>query len=214
MLTARVRKLIQPQFPHLISLALYVCLSLVPLSQNALAFDSKDVAAIGAAFTTHVLLHETGHQVVGHSVGASPEMSLFTKKDGKFYSGLSTYENIPKESKLSCAAGGEWMAGYTFEYALQSYHRKPTTYNKALIFFGCTDFLVYTLRTNYLDQDNDTYDPNVIRAETGSSKEVLLGLVMARSFLNTYRVMNPDANCAPMIWLDKNSAALLLRFSF
>ena len=58
------------------------------------------------------------------------------------------------------------------------------------------------------------YDPNLIREETGLSKEALLSLVMAKSLLNTYRVFNENATFTPIIWVDKNSAALLLRFRF
>ncbi len=106
------------------------------------------------------------------------------------------------------------MAGYTFEYALQSYHREPTTYNKALMFFSCTDFFVYTLLANYVNPDNDMYDPNLIREETGLSKELLLSLVMAKPLMNIYRVVNRDANFTPMIWVDKKSAAFVLCFHF
>ncbi len=182
---------------------------------GTLAFDFEDAAAIGAAYTTHLFMHEIGHQVVAEEAGAdSPQMRFFTRKGGNFYPGLSTHKGIPQESKLPYAVGGERMAGFTFEYALQSYHRKPTTYNKALMFFSCADFLAYTLLANYVNPDNDMYDPNLIREETGLSKEALLSLVMAKSFLNAYRVMNPDARVIPMIWVDKESAALLLRISF
>jgi len=160
-------------------------------------------------------MHEMGHQVVAEEVGAdSPQMSFFTWKGGNFYPGLSTYKDIPDESKLPYAVGGERMTGFTFEYALQSYRRKPTTYNKALMFFGCADFLAYTLLANYVKPDNNTYDPNLIRQETGLSKEMLLSLVVAKSFLNAYRVMNQDARVIPMIWIDQESAALLLRIPF
>ncbi|GAG48033.1 unnamed protein product, partial [marine sediment metagenome] len=83
-----------------------------------------------------------------------------------------------------------------------------------LMFFSCADFLAYTLLANYVNPDNDMYDPNLIREETGLSKEVLLGLVLAKSFLNAYRVMNQDARVIPIIWIDKESAALLLCFRF
>lgn len=199
----------------LIAVSLTVWLCSVATGQNAWAFDFADVASIGAAYVTHLYLHEMGHQVVADEVEAdSPQMSFFTHKDGKFYPGLSTCKNIPDESILPYAAGGDRMAGYTFEYALQSYHRKPTTYNKALMFFSCADFLFYTLLANYVKPDNDKYDPNLIRAETGCSKEVLLGLVLTKSLLNAYRVMNPDAHFLPMIWVDKKSAALLICFKF
>jgi len=182
---------------------------------GTLAFDYEHAADIGAAYTTHIFLHEMGHQVVAEEVGAdSPKMSFFTRKGGTFYPGLSTHKSIPQESKLPYAAGGERMAGFTFEYGLQSYHRKPTTYNKALMFFSCADFLVYTLMANYGNPENDMYDPNLIREETGLSKEVLLSLVMARSLLNTYRVMNKDVKFVPLIWVDKESAALVFRIPF
>ena len=182
---------------------------------SAHASNLEDIASIGAAYITHIFLHEVGHQVVAEEVGAdSPKMHFFTMKDCKLYPGLSTFKNIPKESKLPYAVGGERMAGYTFEYALKSYHHGPTSYNKALMFFSGADFLAYTLLANYVHPDNDLYDPNLIRAETGLSKEALLSLVMAKSIMNTYRVFNEDATFIPMIAVDKTCAALMVRFHF
>jgi hypothetical protein len=187
----------------------------VCLVEKARAFDSADIASIGAAYTTHLFLHEMGHHVVAEEVGAdSPKMGFFAQRGGKLYPGLSTYKKIPEESRLPYAVGGERMAGLTFEYALQSHRRRPTTYGKALMFFSCADFLVYTVLGNYVHQDEDMYDPNLIREETGCSKELLLSLVMTRSLLNTYRVMNPSASFTPVIWADKNRAALLFQFKF
>ena len=199
----------------LIAANLIVWACSIALAESACAFDSADVASIGAAYATHIFLHEMGHHVVAQEVGAvSPQMNFFTQKGGKLYPGLSTCKSVPDKSRLPYAVGGERMAGYTFEYALQSYRSEPTTYNKALMFFSCADFLFYTLLANYVDPDNEMCDPNLIRAEIGCSKEVLLGLVMTKSLLNTYRVMNPDANFAPMIWVDRRSAALLFSFRF
>jgi len=182
---------------------------------DALGFDFRDISSIGAAYTTHLFFHEMGHQVVAEEVGAdSPKIGFFARKNGKFYPGLSTYRSINRQSKLPYAAGGYRMEGYTFEFALQSYHCKPTTYNEALIFFGCADFIAYTLLANYVHPDNDMYDPNLIRAETSLSKEALLSLVVAKSLMNTYRVFNENANFAPMIVLDKTSAAFAIRFEF
>ena len=192
-----------------------LCVLFMLLPPGALALDSTDVVSIGAAYTTHLFFHEMGHQVVAEDVGAdSPKMHFFAVKDGKLYPGLSTYKNIPKESKLPYAVGGDRMAGYTFEYALQSYHRNPSTYNKALMFFSCADFFAYTLLANYVHPENDMYDPNLIREETGLSKELLLSLVMAKSLMNTYRVFNENANFTPIIRVDKDSAAFMLRFEF
>ena len=198
--------------------ALLLIAVLLLFSSPASAFASEyaeDTAAIAAAFVTHLTLHEMGHQVVAEEAGAdSPKMQFFVRKNGKFYPGLSTYKDIPKESKLSYALAGERMAGHTFEYALQSYHRKSTTYNKALMFFSCTDFLWYTLLANYVHNDNDTYDPNIIRQETGLSKEMLLSLVMVKSIMNTYRVYNKDARFIPSIMVYQSSVAFVIRYDF
>jgi len=201
--------------PTMIGIAFVLSLFLMRPTPDALAFDFTDVAAIGAAYMTHLSLHELGHQVVAEEVSAdSPRMHFFTRKNGRFYPGLSTYKNIPKESKLPYAAGGDRMAGYTFEFALQSYHTKPTTYNKALLFFTVTDFVVYTLMANYWHPENDLYDPNLIRQETGLSKGAILSLVTAKSAMNAYRIMNPDATFFPMIWVDKKSAGFGIGFKF
>lgn len=82
------------------------------------------------------------------------------------------------------------------------------------MFFSCADFFAYTLLANYVDPDNDMYDPNLIREETGLSKSELLYLVTAKTLFNTYRVFNKDANFTPMIWVDKKSAAFVIRFHF
>lgn len=182
---------------------------------KAFGFQFKDILSIGAAYSTHLFLHETGHQAVATRVGAKQsEMHFFSNKQGNFYPGVSTYEDIPEKSKLPYAVGGDRTAGYTFEYALESYHKKPTTYNKALMFFSCVDFFAYTLLSNYIKTEADMYDPNLIREETGCSKEVLLSLVTAKTFLNAYRIVNPDFKVAPMILVDKTSATLMVRVPF
>ena len=187
----------------------------LPTPQIASALDPEDPAAIGLAYMAHLFFHELGHQVVADEVGAdSHRISFFTNKNGKFYPGVSTYKSIPKESKLPYAAGGERMASFIFEYALQSYRQEPTTFNKALMFFSGADFLAYTLLANYVHPDNDMYDPNIIRAETGFSKEMLLSVVAAKTLLNAYRVINEDANFTPIVWVDKNSAGIGIHFHF
>lgn len=187
----------------------------VKLIQPAHAFQFNDIVSIGAAYTTHLVLHEMGHQAVAQDAGATgSEMHFLTKKSGDFYVGLSTYQSIPEESRLPYALGGERMAGFTFDYALKSHRKQPTTYNKALLFFSGADFLVYTLVSNYLYPDARMYDPNLVRKETGCSKELLLSLVLGKTLLNAYRVANPKAHFAPEVWVDDKRAALLLRFPF
>jgi hypothetical protein len=198
-----------------IVVGLLLCLFLMNKGQTACAFGFKDVASIGAAYMTHLSLHELGHQVVAEDVGAdAPQISFFTRRNGTFYPGLSTYKDIPEQSKLPYAVGGERMAGFTFNYALDSYRYRPTTFNKALLFFSCADFFIYTLLGNYVHPENDLYDPNLIRKETGISKGALLSIVAVKSLLNTYRIVNEDARFFPMIAVDNKSAAFLIGFEF
>ncbi len=187
----------------------------MPSGKMAFAFDYTDIAAVGAAYLTHLGLHEIGHNVVAGEVGGdSNQMNFFKTENGNFFLGYSSSEGIPEESKLPYSIGGERMAGITFEYALQSYRKKPTTYNKALMFFSGTDFLWYTLYAYYVSPGNDSHDPNFIKEEMGCSKEALLSFAISKALLNTYRMYNEDANFVPMIALDKNSAVFLIRFSF
>jgi hypothetical protein len=202
----------RPTFVGTLSVLL---LALCTPDHGALAFDFEDLCSIGAAYTTHLVLHEMGHQIVAQEVGAvDSKVQFFTNRGGGLYLALSTYEDIPEKSKLPYALGGERMSGFTFDYALKSYRAKPTTYNKALMFFSSFDFLAYTVISNYIKDDTSMYDPNLVRKETGCSKGLLLGLVLGKSLVNAYRVMHPEANFAPVIWLDNKSAALLLRFPF
>ena len=137
--------------PILVAVGIMSLILFLPKGENASAFDIKDamtdVASIGSAYMTHIFFHELGHQMVADEVGVkSHQMKFFTTFKGNFYPGVSVHKNIPKESILPHAVGGERMAGYTFEYALQSYRRDPTTFNKALMFFSNVVFL----HTKYL----------------------------------------------------------------
>jgi hypothetical protein len=192
-----------------------VWLLLVRPAQPAFGFQLNEVISVGAAYTTQLVLHEMGHQVVAQDTGAvGSRMHFLSNKGGQFYLGVSTYDNIPSKSRLPYALGGERMSGFTFDIALKSYRENPTTYNKALLFFSGADFLAYTLLANYLHPNASMHDPNLVREETGCSKEVLLSLVLSKTLLNAYRVANPEVNFAPEIWVDDRSAALLLRFPF
>lgn len=198
-----------------IVVGLLVCLFWMGNAQTAFGFGLRDIGAISGAYITHLGLHELGHQVVAEEVGAeSPEMNFFTRRNGRFYPGLSTYKDIPEQSKLPYAVGGERMAGFTFDYALDSYRYQPTTFNKALLFFSCADFFIYTLLGNYVHPENDLYDPNLIREETGLSKGALLSIVAVKSLLNAYRIVNEDTRFFPIIAVDNKTAAFLIGFKF
>ena len=205
--------------PILVAVSIMSLILFLPKGKNASAFDIMDAvadaASIGSAYMTHLFFHEMGHQIVADEVGVeSHQMKFFTSFEGSFYPGVSIHTNIPKASKLSHAAGGERMAGHTFEFALQSYRRNPTTFNKALMFFSNVDFFTYTLMANYIHPDRDTYDANIIRNETGVSKELLLSLVTTKMLLNAYRIWNEDANFVPFVQVDRTSASLMIRFDF
>ena len=204
---------------HVPFIVIFIIASMLYINNNVWAYDfsegAKGTFFIGAAYSTHLFMHELGHHIVAGDVGGkSLDMRFFTRKNGNFYFGLSSAKGIPKESKLSYAAGGDRMAGYTFEYALQSYRQKPTTFNKALMFFSGADFLFYTAFANYYEPDKLSYDPNRIRHETGCSKDMLLGIVAAKTFMNAYRVMNEDANFIPYIMVNKTSASFMVKFIF
>ena len=53
----------------LVSTGLFIWPFFMPPGQNACAFDIKDAASIGAAYTTHLFFHEMGRQVVAEEVG-------------------------------------------------------------------------------------------------------------------------------------------------
>jgi hypothetical protein len=191
------------------------CLFLMRPAHSAFAFKLHDVISVGAAYTTHLMLHEMGHQVVAQDVGATgSKMRFLSNQSGEFYLGVSTYDSIPSEAKLPYALGGERMSGFAFDYALKLYRQQPSTYNKALLLFSGADFLAYTVLSNYVEPDAEMHDPNIVREETGCSKELLLGLVLGKTLLNAYRVANPEVHFAPEVWVDDRSAALLLRFPF
>jgi hypothetical protein len=179
------------------------------------AFELLDVFSVGAAYTTHLFLHELGHQVVADEVEAkSHRIGFFTRKDGKFYPGISQYERIPTESKLPYALGGERMAGFTFEYALDSYRREPSSFNMALMFFSNFDFLAYSFLATYVSPDNPYYDPNLIRTEAHLSKTALVSMAAIKTLLNAYKIMDKKATFCPSILLDKDSAVFAICFEF
>lgn len=182
---------------------------------QARAWEFSDLVDIGMAYMTHLYLHELGHQVVADEVKADNHQIQFLKQDkGQYYLGLSTYDEIPEKSKLAYAVGGDRMAGLTFEYGLASYRERPTTFNKALIFFTTVDFIGYTLLSNYVHSGDNMYDPNLIRSETGMSKELLLGMVVTKALVNGYRFVSGSDRLTPEIRTDTHSAAFLLNYHF
>jgi hypothetical protein len=191
-----------------------IIMSLAP-NRSAWSINFSDLFEIGSAYLTHLTVHEMGHQLVADEVGATNhKISFFTRKKGEFYLGLSTYDSIPRESRLPYAMGGERMNTISYEYNLDAYHRNPTTFNKAMLFFDTTSFLGYTLLANYVNPDNRGYDPTLIRTEIGMSKELLLSFVLSKTLLNTWRIFNPKTPWVPILESDHDSIRFRLRYRF
>lgn len=208
-------QLFQSPINRLLRLMILLMVAFFGSHPTAHGFDWTDLLDIGSAYATHLTLHELGHQIVADEVGAEDhKLSFMAQKNGQFYLGLSTYQSIPKESVLPYAVGGERMASLTFEYGLETYRENPTTFNKALMFFSTVDFLGYTLLANYVNPNDSMYDPTLIREQTGASKELILGLVLTKSLVNAYRVVNPECRWMPVIETDLTSARFMLSYRF
>lgn len=175
----------------------------------------SDFAKIGLAFLTNLAVHETGHAAVASYVGANGiDLQFMTKKDDKFFLGLSHVEHIDEKSRLPYSMGGEFAVSYTFEYALSDYRQNPTTYNKALMFFSGTDFLWYSIYAFYLTDGDPAFDPTAIANITGLSKGTIVGVALTQSLINAYRIHSGNDNIAPYFTLDKYSAVFNVRFIF
>jgi len=178
------------------------------------ALDLRDIFQVGAAFVSHVAIHESGHYILAHMGGAKDvQLNFFTLKGGNLYLGLSMARGLDPASSLSYKAAGEAAASYLFDAALESYRTRPTTYNRSLLFFSGTDFLWYTLYAFYLTGDrNPSYDPVGISQETGLSAEAILGIAAIQTTLNSYRIYSGNDGVLPYIDLDQEWVEFGIRF--
>lgn len=175
-----------------------------------------DPIEIGLAFVTNLAIHESGHVLVAEGVGADKaSVKFFGEENGSFFLGLSTATGVPDESLLPYRLGGEIASSYTFEFALQSYRRQPTTYNRALMFFSGTDFFWYTVFAFYLaPYEDQRYDPVGIRESTGFSRGVILAAAATQLATNTWRAVSGSNAVAPSFSFDDESALFNLTFRF
>ncbi len=166
----------------------------------------KDAASIGTAFLTELFAHEMGHYFIAESLGARKnDIYFFSKRDDNLYLGLNIVEGLDKDSRLSHSMGGELFASITFEAALQSYRKKPTSYNKALLFFSGTDFLRYSIFSFYLAKNPaPEYDPISIRNASGVSTETIMFCALTQAGINTYRVISGNDTLVPYISFKKD----------
>ncbi len=171
---------------------------------------------IGLAFITNLALHESGHVLIAEGLGADEAtFKFFGEENGSFFLGLSTATGIPEEALLPYRLGGEIASSYTFELALQSFRRQPSTYNRALLFFSGTDFFWYTVFAFYLAPHEDgRYDPVGIRDSTGFSRGVILAAATTQLAANAWRVVSGSDAVAPSFSYDRRSALLTLTLRF
>lgn len=185
-------------------------------SHSAWGFKFYEFVEISTAYMTHLTIHEMGHQIVADEVGVTNhKISFFTEKGGNFFLGVSTFDHMPSESRLPYAMGGERLNAVSFEYNLEAFRRDPTnTFTKAMMLFDTVSFLSYTLLANYVNPDIGGWDPNLIRHETGMSKEVLLSLVLTKTLLNSWRIFRPETRWSPVLDSDATSIRFQLRYRF
>jgi len=175
----------------------------------------NDALVIGSAFMTNLMIHEFGHAIVAEQVGASGNrVDFFKQQGGSFFLGKSTISDIDPKSNLPYVMGGEYFVDFTFEHALKKYRKSPSLYNKSLLLFSGTDFLIYTMYVLYKDSDNSSYDPVTISRETGLSMDELFALVLAKTMLNAYRVHSGEDKVVPYFTVNTYSAALNFAIPF
>jgi hypothetical protein len=177
--------------------------------------SAGDIIMSGAAFLTNLAVHEFGHFIVADHVGVSSNrMEFFNKEGDQFFLGTSYVEGIEEESVLSYTMGGEFFADLTFEHALQSYRNRPNGYNKALLFYSGTDFLLYSFYAFYLTDGHESFDPNNVSNETGLSEDALFSIILAKTALNAYRIFSGNDYVIPYFTVDKNHVALNIAIPF
>lgn len=175
----------------------------------------ENLFQVGSAFVTNLAAHEYGHAIVGNSVGAEGiSVTFFTKEKNNLFLGYTTMKRIDDKAFPSFALGGEIGASMSFEYALRSFRREPTTYNKSLLFFSGTDFLWYSLYTLYVNKDNPDADPNILHNETGISKDVILSIAVTQSLLNYYRAISGEDRVISYFTYDKASIGFHIKVPF
>ncbi len=153
--------------------------------------------------------------MVADYVGAeSNSLAYLVSKDGQFFLGLSSVSGIDSRSRLPYSMGGEVAADFSFEYALSSYRRNPTLYNRALMLFSGTDLLRYTIYAFLLSDEHDALDPIAVTKYSGASKEALLSVAVVKTMLNAYRIYSGNDAVIPYFMVDRESATLMFRIVF
>jgi hypothetical protein len=107
--------------------------------------------------------------------------------------------------------GWEFAADLTFEYALDSYRRKQTLYNKSLMFFSGTDLLWYSLYAFYLFDGQEELDPIAVTKYNNVSQVAVLSMALAKTIINAYRIYSGEDKVVPHFLVDRDSVTLSFR---
>ncbi len=177
--------------------------------------DITDTALIGSAFLTNLVVHEFGHEVVANHVDAKgSKLDFLTNRDGSFFLGMSTVDQIDDNSRLPYHMGGEFFSDITFEHALRDYRQNPNMYNKALMLFSGTDFVWYSFYAFYLSDGNTDFDPVSVQEETGLSNETIFSIALAKTLMNAYRVYSGQDHVVPYFTVDAHSVKVNVAITF
>ncbi len=176
----------------------------------------SDVAQVGLAFMTNLMIHEVGHAMVADHAGAkNSKLGFFSMEGDQFFLGTSSVTDIDNRSVLPYTMGGEFVVDQTFEHSLKAYRENPTMYNKSLMFFSGTDFLWYCFYAFYVaEEQHSHFDPVTISEETGLSKDALFSVILAKTALNAYRIHSGEDKVIPYFTVDKYSASLNVGIPF
>lgn len=101
-----------------------------------------------------------------------------------------------------------------FEHTLQNYRKKPTLYNKSLLFFSAMDFLWYSAYAFYLSEGHSGFDPIVVSNQTGISEDIIFSIALAKTMMNAYRVYSGQDKVIPYFTVDKHSAYVNIAIAF
>ncbi len=185
-------------------------------SVQSYAMGPRDIAQVGMAFLTNMAIHESGHFFMADTLGAKGNnLDFFTTRNGSFFLGLSTINEMDEEGKLPYHLAGEFAVSQTFEYALYQYRTQKTTYFNALTFFSSTDFLFYSLYAFYLSPKQEKhYDPVSIAEDTGLSQEVIFSIALTQTLLNGLRIYSGKDYLIPYFTIDQDFASFNIKVNF
>jgi len=180
---------------------------LLSLGSKSDAMGLGDFLQGGAAFLTHVAVHESGHHVVAEMVeGQDVKIEFFQKKGNDFFIGLASARGIKTESILPFRVAGLVASSHLYNVSLSAYRSAPSTYNKALLFFSGSDFLWYSIWSFYIQKTDDpSYDPVGLAQETGFSQDAIVGAALLQTAINFYRASSGDDTVVPYMTLNDES---------